>query len=213
MVQETGRKLKIGILLDGFVLPAWKYSIIERLTNVDFAEIVLVMKCPLFFSSRSNWQRSVPGAVIKIIEKADRLIFRTRKDYLAPKDATGILKVVRQINLKYGNQGDRRILIPDQVSEIKDVSPDLILKFSVNCQDKDISKIPKYGVWEYSADNAGTAYPTIPGFREVMEKISVTRSRLLALTGDREVPVIIFSSFESTCRYSVNINRNNIAWR
>jgi hypothetical protein len=37
------QKLKLGLLLDSFSVPAWEYSIIQRITKENFSEFALVV--------------------------------------------------------------------------------------------------------------------------------------------------------------------------
>jgi hypothetical protein len=42
-VQMHTQKLRLGLLLDSFNVPAWVYSVLQRVANEKFGEFVLVV--------------------------------------------------------------------------------------------------------------------------------------------------------------------------
>ena len=206
-------KLKIGVLLNDFFIPYWEYQIIDHIKNSDFAEIVLVIINISVCSSASGKKRRIATGIAKLIEKADRLAFKTSVDYKLKKDTTDTLKNIRRFDWHPGHDSAGSDLNGPEVSEIKDLNPDIILKFGCHNLEGDILKIPKYGIWSYSIDSCKDINSPDAGFWEVVRKIPVTNSTLGILRTDKGGIDVIFNSRESTCQYSININRDRIAWR
>ncbi|GAH39425.1 unnamed protein product, partial [marine sediment metagenome] len=69
-------KLKIGILLNNYFIPSWEYQILKDLSNSDFAKIVLVIRNKSKYSLAGKREWSLAHTVIKLLEKADRVIFK-----------------------------------------------------------------------------------------------------------------------------------------
>jgi hypothetical protein len=211
--EKMREKLRIAVLLNDFVIPSWKFQIINLIKDSEFSEIVLVIKNISACSTANRKKSRFTSGLLKLIEKADRLAFRTVPDFKADKDLSGIMKGVRQLDLDNGPWSGDTALNNSVISEIRSAHPDVILKFGYHDLDGDILKIPKYGVWSHSIDSLNDQDSPDPGFWEVIRNIPVTNPRLEILTADNRKTEVIFSSMESTCRYSVNINRNGISWR
>ena len=99
------------------------------------------------------------------------------------------------------------------INEINSFNLDIILKFGFHILENYFFEVPKYGIWVFSIDNPESYKAIRSGFLEVVRKYPVTNSSLLIIKEDPSQTEIIFSSRESTCPYSININRNNVFWR
>lgn len=207
-------KLRIGILLDNYFIPSWKYQILLDIKNSEFAKIVLVIKDNSTLISDEKRNRLTTG-LIKLVENADRAIFKTKSDYKLGKDSSGLFHDVQILNFTAGNNQDINRLSNKETGTIRSINPDLILKFGFPELNGDILNIPKYGIWTYSIESSNEVNSPDPGFREVVGQIPVTNSTLSILKSDSDKKRIevIYNSCESTCRFSININRNSLAWR
>lgn len=200
-------RLKIGILLNNYSIPSWEFQIINMIKNSEFSEIVVVIRNSVG-SSSSKKKRTISAGIITLIEKVDRLVFKTRIDYKRRIDLSDSLKSIRTLEINPEPARYEPLL-----SELQDLNPDIILKFGCHALKSDILKIPKYGIWAFSTDTGNTGNSTDPGFREVICRIPVTNSILGRLMPDGGRTEVIFNLSESTCHYSININRDRIAWR
>jgi hypothetical protein len=119
-------------------------------------------------------------------------------DYDRKKDVNELLKDIQNVRI-FNGSFDQQMLEYDL---------DLILNLGGTC-DPGLLKIARYGVLHYSVDDQiGDIYPASV---EVVEKSDVTNSSLLIT--ENEIESVIFSSWESTCQFSINVNRNNVFWR
>ena len=98
------RKLKVGVLIDSFVQPAWVYRMLEIIGGPDYAELGLVV-----LNDSPAPQRR--GRVAKLIELRSNLlyiIYRNLEDLLftctpdasEDKDATGLLAGVPVVTVR-----------------------------------------------------------------------------------------------------------------
>lgn len=195
-------KLRIGVLLNDHHIPSWEYQMLSRLINSEYAGIVLVIKDNTKSLNKISAINTPAYYLIRLIEKTDRFIFKTAADHLHMSDTTSLLSGIPETEAGDGLD-----------SEIRNYQLDIIL--SLGCHDLKgkINNIPGYGVWTYSADTCHEADQPGPGFWEVIRKIPVTHSTLDILSPADGTKNVIFSSSESTCRYSININRDGLAWR
>ena len=94
-------RLKIGILLNSYSIPSWEFQIINIIKNSEFSEIVVVIRNSVG-SSSSKKKRTISEGIITLIEKVDRLVFKTRIDYKRRIDLSDLLKSIRTLGNKSG---------------------------------------------------------------------------------------------------------------
>jgi hypothetical protein len=204
-------KLKIGLLLNNYFIPSWEYQIVADIANSDYAKIVLVIKNDPVLAGEK--ETGVPNGIIKLIEKTDRAVFKTRPDYKLKKDISSLLKDVYELEISRGNPSDSVGFTTEEIKTVRNINPDLILKFGFHNLNEEILNLSKYGVWTYSIESSREDGLPGRGFWEVIEKVPVTNSTLEILTPDEDRTDVIFSGWESTCQYSVNVNRDSLSWR
>jgi hypothetical protein len=206
-------KLRIGILLNSHIIPSWEFRIVKVINDSDYAEIVLVIlnkSVPIYPENINN--QPAPG-LLRLLDRTDRIVFDRKINYDLKKDASDLLRDIPQLELETGTEYSSANLSEQQAAEIKKYDLDIILKFGFFSINSDILKNAKYGILAYSLDNQKILNGINPGFWEVVRKIDVTNSALVISEPYTEQEAVIFSSWESTCRFSININRNNVHWR
>jgi hypothetical protein len=203
-------KLKIGILLNSYDLPAWQFSIVEELTLSDFAEISVVIRNLERNSTILRRQCPFP---YRVHQKADRLIFRGKNDYDRVRSIEFLIKNIPVICTGITINGKSDGFVQETLDEIRKYNLDIILKLGFGLPAGKILKIPRYGVWSYTMDNYGNEKEGISGYYEVVLKKPVTRSELAILKEEGEKNIIISDALESTCSYSMHLNRNRMFCR
>jgi hypothetical protein len=204
-------KLKIGILLNNYSIPSWEYQIVAEIENSDYAKIVLVIKNDSVPAAEKK--TGVPASILKFVYKADSKLFKTRPDYTLIKDARSLLKDVPELVISHRNPFSSDYFTAEEINIIRDINPDVLIKFGLHKLNEDIVKLPKYGIWSYPIEGNLKDRLSDQGFWEVIDKVPVTNSTLEILTPDENRADVIFSGWESTCPYSINVNRNSISWR
>ena len=206
-------KLKIGILLNDFSVHNWEYQIIDRIMNSEYAELVFVISNNSMCSPSRGKKRTIAGGILALIEKVDRLVFKTKADYKLKIDISDKLEGIHLLDAGPVPGSDKSGFTEPVISQIRGFNPDIILKFGFHNLEGVVLKIPKYGIWTYSGHNCNDMNSPDPGFWEVIKKIPVTNPALGILKPERGGVEVIASSWESTCQYSININRDSISWR
>lgn len=206
-------KLKIGLLLNSYIVQAWEYKILEELVHSDYAEIILVVKNETRVESDLKAKIDLGSANLKLHEGVDKLLFKYEPDYYLKKNSIDLLTDVSEIVISPFTEGFSSKFNGMDLAEIKACKLDIILNFEYSLLRGDIFIIPKYGIWSYSMNNGKRPGAISSGYWEVVRKYPVTSSVLEILKEDSEKGTTIYRSWESTYGYSINVNRNKLFWR
>jgi len=201
-------RLRVGVLLNDYQLPYWEYKIIEQLFDSDYSKILVAIRNKLPISPVNKKDEN---GFIKLIEKTDKLVFKQLLDYETAKDASIFFKdsVEIDLDLVYSSKN----ILSNSFRDISILNLDVILKFGFHKSLSELLTLAKYGVWTYSIDDADYNDEIQSCLWEVVKNESVTNSALMIVKGDSGERETIFSSWESTCPFSITKNRNKIYWR
>jgi hypothetical protein len=207
-------RLNIGILLNDLFIPSWVIKILEDLQNSDYAKLIFIIINESKSNSHKISNQPKDHTLIKILEKADRLLFNPRFDSLRKKNVTDLFKDVHIIPAKLENEFNSEHSNINPINRIiRNYNPDVILKFGSHFIENDFLSIPRYGIWAYSLDESSSNNEIKQGFLEVVNNIPVTNSYLGIIKEDSQELTVIYDSWESTCPFSISINRNKVFWR
>lgn len=202
------KKLEIGLLVDSHLIPFWEYAAIEELSNSEYSLITLVIKSETTTFKR---QKSVKVSFLfRLHMKIDRLIFLRGKNYMLQKDLFVLLNNVPSIKVHTIKKAGHEYFDANDISKIRRYNPDIIIKLCYGLPEGDILKVPVYGVWSFSMLNCKSEEEDTAGYYEVVRRIPVTSSELVILKGKGDKNTVLTRVFESTCSYSVHLNRDKI---
>ena len=205
-------KIKIGLLLDSYLLPAWKYKTIEGIALSDFASVSLVIKNES--KSPVSESRKNPGPfVYRLHRKFDRFLFNRKPDYSEKINLKPLINNIPEIQINAGGNGNPVGFGTKEIDEIRKYNLDIILKYGYENLTGQILTLPRFGVWVYMMDNFDTEQEGTSGYFEVVTGNPVTVSALVKLGDGEEENQIITGAYEATCAYSVNLNRDKLFWR
>lgn len=206
------KRLEIGVLLDSLLIPAWKFEILKEIKSSDFAHLAfLIIKGVDTYNRRKKPVSGNP--VFNFHKKIDKWIFTGKNSYSRKINAHELLKDIPVIDVNTIKKEGFEEFNGEDLKKIRNQKPDIILKFGFGPINGEITKIPVYGVWSYSMDKNNTEKPAIIGYYEVIRENPVTVSELLVLGENDDQNRIIFRTWESTCSYSINLNRDKLFWR
>ena len=206
-------KLKIGILLDDHIVPSWEYKIIEDIHKSDFAGIVLIIMNKRDHRLSEKKGKQPYYTMLKLLEKTDWLVFKREPDHDLKKDLSELIRNIPLVNISSGSEHSSENTSGQVIRDIASHGLDIILKFGSHILNSDILKTANYGILTNSIDHQKTFGGIGPGFWEVIRNSPVTSSELFLLKEKLDDYEVVFCSVESTCQYSINVNRNNICWR
>jgi hypothetical protein len=211
----------VGLLIDSYEIYAWMYESINRLTNLDFVEISLVIFCeqsPTKKSKLSQFWENKSVFLYNIFDKMDQFFFRNilyrgNPNAFEKKSIKKILSGLPIIKVKPRRKKYSDYFECNDVEKIRNYKTDIIIRLSrERILRGDILSCSKYGIWsDHHADNYVNR-GTPPGFWEVFEDIPETGSILQILNEDLDGGLVLYRSWSSTYPFSPAWNRNLFYW-
>lgn len=208
-------KLKIGILLDSYVIPAWAFLALERIVNLDCVDISVIIlnnnkdapeyKPDLYNSNNHN-------ITYRLLNKIDNAIFRRGPDAFAAKDAQKFFGDVPVIRVKPDSQGEPGCFGPSEIKEILSYQLDILIRMGFESLTGEILNAAKFGVWSYYHGDHQAIRSNLPGFWEVANRETETGSILYILKNNSTFGPILYKSWIQTYPLSPARNRNRCFW-
>ncbi|HPG41243.1 MAG TPA: hypothetical protein PLP19_08025 [bacterium] len=211
MKRPPDRKLRIGLLMDSLMTPAWVYDMLARIDASDYAQISLLIL--------NNGQKKPPGFFNKLrirlkylffvlYTKIDRFLFRVPHDAFKNKDITTLLKDAPVIPVTPRMTKFCDYIEGESIKEIKSYDIDIFIRLGFRILKGDILRISRYGIWSYHHGDYKVNRGLPSGFWEVLNNVPITGSVLQILTDELDNGQILFRSLSGTDISSVNRNRN-----
>ncbi|MCG9970422.1 glucosamine inositolphosphorylceramide transferase family protein [Christiangramia crocea] len=216
-MRQSGNKIKVGLLLNSFLVPAWTYEMIRQLKNSDYVEIVVLIKNEAKTGTPSNKLKALfedsNKILYKLYRKLDRKIFKVSPDAFQRKniqDSIGDVPVIATTprQTKYSDY-----IIKEDVEKIKKYKVDVLVRLGFRILRGDILTAANYGIWSFHHGDNKVNRGGPPGFWEVMNNEPETGVVLQILTEDLDGGLNLFKSYSLTDRVSVNRNTNNYYWK
>jgi hypothetical protein len=208
--------IRVGIMLDAFVVPAWVKKIITDLKKADFLTLSLVIlntektKTSIFKRLRADW----PRLLFLIYQNLDRRLFaRKERDAFVPTDISSYLRDAEILEVLPERAGFRHRFQPRDIEKIRHRRLDVILRCGFNILTGGVLKSATYGIWSlHHGDNR--EYRGGPAlFWEIFEKSPVSGTILQVLTEELDRGWVIYRSVSGTHPYSLFRNRNQTYWK
>ena len=204
-------KLRIGVLLNNYLIPSWAYKMIDEINNSSYAEIVLIIKNDSKTIKKSLFSKLINNFnnfLYVVYRKLDKIIFPNKIDAFSLIDIRTILKV-NEISVEPIKNKFRDKIKKNDIDNIKKHQVDLFIRMGFRILSGDILNISKYGVWSYHHGDNDVNRGGPPGVWEVIMGWGETGVTLQILNENLDGGVILFKSFSLTNFKSVNRNINN----
>jgi hypothetical protein len=211
-------RLRVGVLLDSFVVPKWIHSILEEIQNGDDGRIELVVlntarPAPRTWRSRLQNRGTLPFALYSRVDKA---LFARRggeDDAFAEIDSSGLLRdvSVREVAPQMKRWTDR--FSDADVEAIRNEKLDVVLRFGFRILKGPILEAARYGVWSFHHDD-NRLYRGGPAlFWEMYEGNPLSGTVLQILSETLDGGKILYRSTSATNLISFYRNRNATYWK
>jgi hypothetical protein len=209
------KKLKLGLLIDSILVPAWIYHSLERIANSNYAEFSLIIL---------NAEESVDGTkaddsskirnqiIYNIFNKLDKWLFLKKPNALQLKNLHEIVGDTPIIQVETIQNGSYEYFDPADINRIHEHGLDILVKLGFGNLRGDILTSAKNGVWAYHPSELIRNRENFLGFWEVFEKCPDTSASLLRLGEDLENNEVLFQSWFSTYPLSPAQSRNSCLW-
>src|SRR5205809_3059642 len=129
-------KIKVGLLIDGFSVPAWMHETIKRITQTDYIDVAVVVKNQSAVPAFNGLSYLVYNNYCKLSRKYGKA---APKAFLR-KSITEFVKNIPVENIS---------LAEPNADAIKNYSLDILIKFSFAKAEGDILNAAKLGVWTF----------------------------------------------------------------
>jgi hypothetical protein len=217
MTVVSNGKVRVGLLLDSFVLPAWAYEMLVTLQQSAYAEIALIVLNESGVPKRRSFFSRVAGAWGTILYlaycKLEEKVFAVDPDAFERRDATTLLRDVPVIRVKPHRTTFSDRILEDDTAKIESHAIDVFVRLGFRILRGKILQAARYGVWSYHHGDNDVNRGGPPGFWEVFHGHAVTGSILQILSEDLDNGTVLYRSFSSTDPTSVKRNRNNFYWK
>ncbi len=206
---ESVALLRVGILLDSMVQPAWARKIIADIQASSFSRVALVVRqrgreSPrrgLFSRILHGWRHALHDLYVR----ADDRIFRGEPDAFAMADAIELLRSCPVVEA--GPEPS-----PEDLALLRSHDLDVAVSLAGDPRTGAYAAIARHGVW--SLHHAPSSQDgVLPGLWEVMAGDQTTISLLRLRSGESAVPRVIYRSHGATDHISVRRNRNPHYWK
>ncbi|MBJ6724249.1 glucosamine inositolphosphorylceramide transferase family protein [Geomesophilobacter sediminis] len=207
------RKLRIGLLMNGPVVHAWIYRVLERLAASGGAEIALVIykESPPPRGLRELWVRRRRG-VYFLFDLLDRRLFRRPDSAFARVDASELLAGVPVLTVRPRQQGYLEEIEEAELEKIRGGDLDILIRFGFQVLAGGILGAARYGVWSHHHGDNRSYRGGPPGFWEVVRGTPVTGSILQLLNEELDGGQILCRSWSLTDWLSPTRNREHLFW-
>lgn len=203
------QKLKLGVLLDSFDVPAWVYSVIQRIVNENSGEFALVILND--DEGKSNATKRNTG-IYSIFNRIDEKLFIKRPDPFAPKNVAKLLTDVPVIRMLPAQANHVWTLKEADIEIIRKYRLDILINFGFENFQFETLNASKYGTWFYYHGDDRIMRGGPPGLWEVVENWPETSSALLAIGGKISPSHVLFRSHFVTYPLSPARHRSYYFW-
>ena len=220
MSNKSLNKIRVGLLLDSYEIPAWAYLMIKEIISSDYAKICLTV----INSSHELKSKENGNLIKKIIRNQKDLcyfgyrIFEKKRyvpkfDLFEIKNCKDLLQDSDEIIISPIQKKFSDTIQDDDVKKIEEYDLGVLIRLGFRILKGKILNSAKFGVWSYHNGDNQINRGGPAGFWEVVENIPYTGIILQILDEDLDNGKIIYKSFTSTDPLYVNRNQNNLYWK
>jgi len=206
-VHMHNQKLKLGLLLDSFNVPAWIYGAIHRITQENSSIFTLVV---LNADDAEPFEKN--AKVYSVFNRIDEKLFTKEPDPFALRSVVELLPDVPIINILPIRGNNVLFFGEADVENIRTYKLDILIKFGFDGLQLPDLKTSEYGTWFYYHGDDRIMKGGPPGFWEVVDNWSETGTALIAQGGELSLNRVLFRSCFFTYPLSPARHRSYYFW-
>jgi hypothetical protein len=216
--EATPEPLRVGVLLDSLVAPAWIHRLLSTILGSPYAAIVVAIvdgtspRSQQQSLSRRLFQRR-HDLLYNAYRKLDRRIFRTSPDACAPSDLTALLTSVTQLTVVPKRVNGEDWISAEDLARIKQFDLDVLIKLGFGQLRGEVLSAPRCGVWAYRHGDPTCFRGGPAGAWEVFQGTQTTGCVLEILNDGSDAGLVIDETHSSTDWVSVNRSLNGHYWK
>jgi len=210
--------LRLGLLVDNLVQPAWAAACLEEVLRRGDAQVALIVRNgrpPAGAPSGSRlaaWWRNRRQLGHALYSRLDALCSVAR-DPFAPRDISDLVRDVPVMDVVPRERRFSDYIEPDDVGRIRAHNLDVAVRFGFRILRGDVLRIARHGVWSYHHGDNRRYRGGPAGFWEVMSGDPVTGAVLQQLSEDLDAGQILFRAWSHSIPFSVRRNRAHYYWQ
>ncbi|MGB8982359.1 MAG: hypothetical protein WCC12_10820 [Anaerolineales bacterium] len=208
-------RLRIGLLLDSYFLPAWAFTAIEQILRSSYAELALVVLnhsrpkrwAPLrvFWQACNHW-------LYHIFNSVDEKLFLRGPIAAAQVDSSETFSSIPVFEVEpIDERGEQHFSALD-VEQLKSYQLDILVKMGFGNLRGDISFAASCGIWTYRWGDPRKIKDGLTSFWEVVRSWPETGAAFLQLGAAAEHDKVLFESWFFTYPYSPARSKNYVLW-
>ncbi|MFQ5444037.1 MAG: hypothetical protein ACE5EK_05405, partial [Nitrospinales bacterium] len=215
MDERKKEKLRVGLLMGSYLIPAWQLLLLQKINNSSISEIKLIVidgkepNEPCFEDLIRNGKHFLYFLYSQIDEK----IIKQERNALEIKNSKKILQGIPEIHLFPRPPGSHGQKESQFGKKIKEIEIDVFLNLGTRKPSAEIFNYPKYGVWSYCFGDNRLCRGGPVGFWEIYENSPVTVSMLVMLKEKSLDFIPIYRSIAFTDWISPFRNKNKLYWK
>lgn len=190
-------KIKVGLLVDGFSVPAWMHETIKRITQTEYIDVAVVVKNQSAVPAFKGFSYLIYNNYCKLSRKYGKA---APKAFLK-KNISEFIKNVPVENIS---------ITQPNVDALNKYGLDVLLKFSFAKVEGELLNAAKFGVWAFDNGKIFGSAGTNAGVWEVINNNCTTSITLEMLTGKGSQ--VLYQSYSST-NISISKNQNLACWK
>jgi hypothetical protein len=216
--------LRVGLLVDSFLQPAWVDRILDQIERCAFARLELVVTRsgdgiaprpgPLGRAARLLADPALrSGLLYSLYDRLDRRRYAPADDALRPVDCGSRLARLPRLEVAPLARGAVHRFPPEAVAAIRTCRLDVLLRFGFGILKGGILAAARYGVWSFHHGDNDVYRGGPPHFWEVIEKRPVSGVVLQVLNEELDAGLVLRKALLPTRHdLSATLNRQLPYW-
>lgn len=210
------KKLKIGLLIDNFQLPAWIILMIEQINSSEHSEIVLIVKKDNIISKKKSlflklWKNRYL-LFYYLYVKVENLLFRPQPNAFQLKNLEKVVNCeVLNVKVKETNYGDD--FLTEDVFKVKSFELDVLIRLGFRVLRGEVLNSSKYGIWSFHHGDSAINRGGPAGVWEVLGNWNETGVALQILSEGFGGDKLLGKSISVTDPLSINRSKHNCYWK
>ena len=203
--------MRIGVLLNNEMIPAWAYAMLSEIVDDDSMHITsLIIKKTS--DKYLNEKKNRLNYITSWYQKYDRKGFKGNPDAFEQKDINDLI-VEKKIFIDVHESANESIFSKNAIEKIKSEELEILVKLGLGTLKGDILSVSKYGVWAIIPEDNNLSDNALPGLWEVMSQQKESFISLQILNDVQVKNKILYKSSSLTDKLSVERNNNKNFWK
>ena len=199
--------LRVGLMVNGSVLPAWVGEVLEQIAQSNFAGVQLVVYRASLERKQSLLRRvgealrdkkARRGLLFRLYAGWDKRRVAGRDDPFRETDCGDFLKNIETMQVVPMSKGPVDRFPTEAIERIRGMDLDVLIRFGFNILRGEILEAARFGVWSYHHGDNEFYRGGPPCFWEVVEGNPITGAMLQVLTEDLDAGKVLYKGLFGT---------------